>query len=116
MAALAGSIASIPLVARILFPRTAAQLRRVFGRIVDPPATQLQLERTEPEPGSAPGHVGYTVAEMVDIVERVLRDTGLTSGYAPIVIMCGHGSSSLNNPHESAHDCGACGGGRGGRR
>ena len=114
IAALLGSLASAPLVARILFPRLAARLRRSFDRIVDPPPTQLLLERTQPDPGPEDGHIGYTVAEMTDVVERVLRDTGLTSRMAPLVIMCGHGSSSLNNPHESAHDCGACGGGRGG--
>jgi hypothetical protein len=58
--------------------------------------------------------VGYSVLEMAAIVERLLRDLGLTRRFSRLVIICGHGSSSLNNPHEAAHDCGACGGGRGG--
>lgn len=113
--AISGSLASIPMVARVMFPRTTAQIRQVFGRLVRAPAaTRLLLERTEPDPGPANGHIGYTVDEMTTIVERVLRDIGLTQYFAPIVILCGHGSSSLNNPHESAYNCGACSGGRGG--
>ncbi|RIK82829.1 MAG: DUF2309 domain-containing protein [Planctomycetota bacterium] len=110
-----GALASAPLVGRILFPRSAARLRGLFGRFVRPPAaTQLLLQRCHPAPGPDDGHVGYCLSEMADVVERTLRQCGLTSGFAPIVVVCGHGSSSLNNPHESAYNCGACSGGRGG--
>lgn len=51
---------------------------------------------------------------MADIVERQLMSIGLTKNFARLVIFTGHGSSSLNNPHESAYNCGACSGGRGG--
>ncbi len=110
-----GVLASIPLVARVLFPRLTARLRSLAGRLVNPPPeTILDLERTELSPGPNPGQIGYSVEEMTTIVEHLLRDVGLVSGFARIVIVFGHGSVSLNNPHESAHDCGACGGGRGG--
>ena len=113
---LLGSLAAFPLVARILFPRTTARIRRMYGSMVVTPGTELRLERTEDEPGSANGQIGYTVDEMADIVEGGIRAIGLARPelISELVIICGHGSSSLNNPHEAAHDCGACGGGRGG--
>lgn len=110
-----GVLASIPLVARILFPRVTARIRRIFGRLVaPPPITQLQLERTEHAPGDDGGHPGFTLTEMADSAERLLRDVGLTSRFARLVLIFGHGSSSLNNPHNSAYNCGACGGSTGG--
>lgn len=106
-----GVLASIPLVARVLFPRLTARIRRLFGRFVQaPPDTRLRLERREPTAGPDGDHVGYTLDEMIDIGERQLRDLGLTSNLAPLVFLIGHGSISLNNPHKSAYDCGACGG------
>tara|TARA_R110002049_G_scaffold2750_4_gene21904 strand:+ start:44808 stop:47903 length:3096 start_codon:yes stop_codon:yes gene_type:complete len=113
---LAGSIAAFPLVARILFPRTTSRIRRRFAGIVHTPGTELRIERLEKEPGPDNGHLGYSVQEMADIVEGGLRAIGITQtkSFSPLLIICGHGSASMNNPHEAAHDCGACGGGRGG--
>ena len=45
--------------------------------------------------------------------EAVLRAMSLTGGFAPLVLLFGHGARVANNPHESALHCGACGGHRG---
>ncbi|MEU5697071.1 DUF2309 domain-containing protein [Actinosynnema sp. NPDC020468] len=93
-----GAAGLASLVGRCLFPRAAH--RWEHRSHAEAPPTRLVME--------------FSVAEMADIVSTVLRTTGLSRGLAPVVLIVGHGSSSLNNPHESAHDCGATGGGRGG--
>lgn len=54
--------------------------------------------------------IGYTLDEMVARAEGFLRGMGLIKNFAPIVYIVAHGSSSANNPHHGAHDCGACSG------
>jgi len=54
--------------------------------------------------------VGYQLDEMLNRAESFLRGIGLVEQFAPIVYLVSHGSSSANNPHHGAHDCGACSG------
>lgn len=42
--------------------------------------------------------------------ENALRLIGLTENFAPLVVFCGHGSTTQNNAYATALDCGACGG------
>jgi uncharacterized protein YbcC (UPF0753/DUF2309 family) len=54
--------------------------------------------------------IGFTVEEMANRAEGLLKSIGLVKNFAPIVYVVGHGSSSVNNPHFAAYDCGACSG------
>ncbi len=114
---LLGPFAAAAAVSRIVAPRSTLALReQVKRKLVPRPDTRLGGIRAEASsaPSARGKLVGFSLQEAVDRVMGVLRSIGLVADFAPVVVILGHGSSSLNNPHESAHDCGACGGRRGG--
>ena len=46
----------------------------------------------------------------ITAAETIIRAMSLTSNFAPVVLLAGHGANVVNNPHASALHCGACGG------
>ena len=71
---------------------------------------QLHIENLHPSDVENGLQIGFTLEEMTDRVENLLRGIGLIANFAPIVYVVAHGSSSANNPYHGAYDCGACSG------
>jgi uncharacterized protein YbcC (UPF0753/DUF2309 family) len=53
---------------------------------------------------------GLDLATRTVAAETVLRAMSLTTNFARLVLLAGHGAAVVNNPHASALQCGACGG------
>lgn len=57
--------------------------------------------------------IGFSPEEQANYVSQALLAVGLKENFSRFVLLVGHGSTSANNPYESALDCGACGGNHG---
>lgn len=53
---------------------------------------------------------GFTKDQKIQVAKSVLKNMGLTQKMSRMVLLVGHGSETVNNPHASGLDCGACGG------
>lgn len=71
---------------------------------------KLTIEYKESHPMHGGLQIGYSVDEMAQRVYNLLLSIGLTEKFSKIIYIVGHGASSVNNPHYSAYDCGACSG------
>lgn len=90
--------------------RPSSQLLKIAKLSEVTAHTQLHLLRENDEPTADGKLLGFSLAEMADKIEGLLRNIGLIKNFAPIIVVVAHGSSSTNNPHFAAYDCGACSG------
>ncbi|WP_276736285.1 YbcC family protein [Bacillus sp. (in: firmicutes)] len=110
---LSGPWLSLQMVARSFVPRKADRfIRNLRKTWLRKPDTKLSLHHDDDAQAEIP--VGFTEEEKVSYARQALKMMGLTEDFAPLVVICGHGSQSTNNPYSAALDCGACGGAAGG--
>lgn len=61
------------------------------------------LDETQPDAGIPP-------EDRMALALGALKNMGLTGNFARLVMLCGHGGNTTNNPYAAGLDCGACGG------
>lgn len=96
------------LIANLARPTMSPAIADAFSHMN--PDAELTILHTGEKEQKMGLQVGYTVEEMTDRVEKTLRNIGLIQNFSSLVYVIAHGSSSANNPHHGAHDCGACSG------
>ena len=103
-----GVWAAIRLGQNLFSPKMAPAISNAFA--VLQPNGVLTVENKDANDRENGLQIGFTVDEMAARVLSLLSSIALTKDFAPLVYVIAHGSSSANNPHHGAHDCGACSG------
>lgn len=83
---------------KTLFPTLALRSHKTITRAIRPDVTLT------------PDLDAIQFNDQCVYAESALRAIGLTKNFAPLVVFCGHGSTTQNNAYATALDCGACGG------
>ena len=102
-----GAVAAFRMVQNLFNPKMSPAISDAFAHMNIDGQLQIENKGFQMENGL---NLGFTVAEMAFRVENLLRGVGMIKDFAPIFYVVAHGSSSANNPHHGAHDCGACSG------
>lgn len=103
-----GFWAFIRLLQNLFAPRMAPAISNAFA--VMHAQSKLSVVNESPNQQENGLQIGYTIDEMAARVLSLLNGIALKKDFAPLVYIIAHGSSSANNPHHGAHDCGACSG------
>lgn len=103
-----GLWAATKLLLDLFRPKREASIPQAFAHMHR--EAQLIIEHQDHTPVFQGLQVGFTVPEMAERVEQLLRSIGMTGPFAQLVYVVAHGSSSANNPFHGAYDCGACSG------
>jgi uncharacterized protein YbcC (UPF0753/DUF2309 family) len=103
-----GFWAGIRLIQNLWNPKMSPAISNAFAHMNM--QGELTIENTDVNAVENGLQIGFTIEEMVTRVASLLNGIALTKNFASIVYVVAHGSSSANNPHHGAHDCGACSG------
>lgn len=110
---ISGPWLTIQMLTRSFLPRRAGSfIRDLRETWLRKPDTNLSID-SEPDINSEIP-LGFSEEEQVNYVRQTLKMMGLRNNFAPLIVICGHGSQSTNNPYSASLDCGACGGASGG--
>jgi uncharacterized protein len=97
-----GIVVGLWMAIKTFSPKIAAKFEKSFIKLFQKPIH------------TRPNLCDLSLADRCAYAEGALKTMGLCDHFAPLVVFCGHGSTTTNNAFASALDCGACGGGHGG--
>jgi uncharacterized protein YbcC (UPF0753/DUF2309 family) len=112
---IAGPVAAVRTLAppRSRRDTTAPAGRRWWKPFGTAPDTAPVVDESAQAELSVGPSTGLSLEERTLFAEAIVTTIGMAE-FAPVIVLCGHGSVTTNNPHASSLDCGACGGAPGG--